>query len=59
MLLYYFICITGSIGKQFLIQTYDNKIGNDYDDYNDTPGPPGCNPKRTYFNQEVSCKKGV
>ena len=55
MLLYYFICITGSIGKHFLIQTNDNEIGYDY---NDTPGPPGCNPKKSNFNQEIGCVKG-
>ena len=58
MLLYFFICITGSIGKHFLIQTNDNEIGYDYNDYNETPGPPGCNPKKSNFNQEIACVKG-
>ena len=58
MLLHFTLTIVVSNGKHFLIQTNDNEIGYDYNDYNDTPGPPGCNPKKSNFNQEIACVKG-
>ena len=44
--------ISASNGKHFLINTYDNKTGQDYDDYQG-----GCRPGAITSKMEVACGK--